>query len=138
MVGGSKHVLTDLHKIKRSTKTNGVYRCLCAKRKNTQYRMHVVVKSHLYWKEFVKDYWYYIGHAEVNYSKVGVQGVHMACTMVAMIAIITNIIKTIRRIWFTMHFELIKWTWPDNPFPIVRHLILFLNQRNDHCIKSLS
>ena len=37
---------------------NGVYRCLCVKCKNMQYYTLGVVKSHLYRKGFVKNYWY--------------------------------------------------------------------------------
>jgi len=50
---------------------NKVYRCPCVKCKNMQYITPDIVKSHLYRKGFVKNYWYWTSHREEDNSKVG-------------------------------------------------------------------
>ena len=52
-------------------RVSGVYRCLCVKCKNMQYFTSDVVKSYLYRKGFVKNYWYWTSHAEEDNSKAG-------------------------------------------------------------------
>ena len=56
--------LENLREKKEEYKINGVYRCPCAKYKNMQYFAPDVVKSHLYRKGFVKNYWYWTNHGE--------------------------------------------------------------------------
>ena len=50
---------------------NGVYRCPCVKCKNMQYFSPDIVKSHLYRKGLVKNYWYWTSHGEEDNSEVG-------------------------------------------------------------------
>ena len=50
---------------------NGVYRCPCVKCKNMQYFVPDVVKSHLYRKGFVTNYWYWTSHGEEDNLEVG-------------------------------------------------------------------
>ena len=56
---------------KHEYRINGVYRCPCVKCKNMQYFTPDVIKSQLYRKGFVKNYWYWTSHGEEDNLEVG-------------------------------------------------------------------
>jgi len=58
--------LMNLHVSNQSSKVGGKHRCPCTKCKNRVYLTPDEVMIHLMYKGFVKGYWYWISHEEVE------------------------------------------------------------------------